>query len=74
MIYRVSVLNDIDELSRTSCCLPQYIRKGIAMSSFILGRCLELGHGIDKDPNQAVMMYKKVKINEFYNERIKFNF
>ncbi|CAF3755677.1 unnamed protein product [Rotaria socialis] len=56
---RVSALNDINELSRASCCLPQYICKGIAIASFILGRCLELGHGIKKDSNQAIMMYKK---------------
>ncbi|CAF0728077.1 unnamed protein product [Adineta steineri] len=56
---RVSVLDNIDELSRISCCLPQYIRKGIAISTFILGRCLELGYGIKKDPSQSVLMYKK---------------
>ncbi|CAF0842734.1 unnamed protein product [Rotaria sordida] len=56
---RVSVLDNIDELSRASYCLPQYIQKGIAISTFILGRCYELGHGIKKDPNQAIIMYKK---------------
>jgi TPR repeat protein len=62
-LFRVSALDNIDELSRTSCCLPQYIRKGIAMSTFILGRCLERGLGIKKDSEQAVLMYKKVKLN-----------
>ena len=63
-------MDNIDELSRVSCCLPQYIRKGIAISTFILGRCLELGYGIKKDPKQSVLMYKKVRINKFYDELI----
>ncbi len=56
-------MDNIEELSRASCCLPQYIRKGIAMSTFILGRCLELGLGLKKDPRQAMIMYKKVKFS-----------
>jgi TPR repeat protein len=55
-------LDNIEELSRASGCLPQYIRKGIAISTFILGRCYERGYGVKKDPNEAVLMYKKVKI------------
>jgi TPR repeat protein len=54
-------LDNIEELSRASGCLPQYIRKGIAIATFILGRCFERGYGVKKDPNQAVLMYKKVK-------------
>ncbi len=65
-------MDNIDELSRVSCCLPQYIRKGIAISTFILGRCLELGHGLKKDPHQAVVMYKKVKLNIICDEIIRF--
>lgn len=65
--FRVSALDNIDELSRASCCLPQYIRKGIAISTFILGRCLELGLGLKKDPNQAVNLYKRVKLNIIFN-------
>ncbi|CAF1322352.1 unnamed protein product [Adineta ricciae] len=56
---RVAALDNIDELSRISCCLPQYIRKGIAIAIFILGRCLELGLGIQKDTTQSALMYKK---------------
>lgn len=57
-------MDDIEELSRASGCLPQYIRKGIALSTFILGRCFERGLGITKDPSQAISMYKKVNIFE----------
>jgi len=65
-------LDNIDEISRASCCLPQYIQKGIAISTFILGRCFELGHGVKKDSNQAVLMYKKVEINIIYSKIIRF--
>ncbi len=65
-------MDNIEELSRASSCLPQYIRKGMAISTFILGRCLELGHGMAKDRQQAVAMYKKVKINVIYHEIIRF--
>jgi TPR repeat protein len=57
---RMSVLKDLDELSRASCCLPKYIHKGIAMATFILGRCLQRGLGIKQDTRQAEVMYKKV--------------
>ncbi len=65
-------MDNIDELSRVSCCLPQYIRKGIAISTFILGRCFELGYGIKKDPKQSILMYKKVRINVIGDEFIRF--
>ena len=61
-LFRVSALDNIEELSRASCCLPEYIRKGIAISTFILGRCLERGLGLKKDPSQALVLYKKVKV------------
>ncbi len=65
-------MDNIDELSRVSCCLPQYIRKGIAISTFILGRCFELGYGIKKDSKQSILMYKKVRINAIGDEFIRF--
>jgi len=65
-------LDDIEELSRASGCLPQYIRKGIALSTFILGRCFERGLGITKDPSQAISMYKKVNIFERKNKQTLF--
>ena len=58
--FRVSTFDNIEELSRVSCCLPEYIRKGIAMATFILGRCFERGHGVKQDGHQAVALYKKV--------------
>ena len=58
-------MDNIEELSRASGCLPQYIRKGIAIATFILGRCYERGCGVKKDPNEAVLMYKKVKFDNF---------
>lgn len=60
VFYRVIALNDIDELARISSCLPTYIKKGIAIAAFILGRCFHLGHGIKPDPQEALVMYKKV--------------
>lgn len=58
--FRVCALNDVDELARVSCCVPQYIRKGIAIASFILGRCYERGLGVKQDSKQGIAMYKKV--------------
>ena len=69
----MSALDNIEELSRVSCCLPEYIRKGIAISTFILGRCLERGLGLKKDPNQALVLYKKVRAREMSSIMRKFD-
>lgn len=67
---RVSGLSDIEELSRVSCCLPTYIKKGIAIAAFILGRCFERGHGIPKNHHQAIVMYKKVGLSICFFDRV----
>lgn len=58
--FRVCALDNIEELARVSCCVPQYIRKGIAIASFILGRCFERGLGVKNESEHAISMYKKV--------------
>ena len=63
LIFRVSQLSDIELISRETDCLPSYIRKGIAMSSFYYARCLHEGHGAKKDELEAKKFYSRVSID-----------
>ncbi|CAF0892202.1 unnamed protein product [Didymodactylos carnosus] len=59
LAQKLICLDNVEELSRATCCLPQYIKKGIALSAFVLGRCYELGNGIKPDSKQALKYYRQ---------------
>ncbi|XP_060076597.1 LRP2-binding protein-like [Ylistrum balloti] len=56
---RVSQFSNIDQIAKETDCLPSYIRKGISTGCFYYARCLEEGHGVKKDKDEAKMYYSK---------------
>lgn len=59
-MYRVAELSNIEHIARETKCLKSYIAKGIALASFTLARCLDLGKGVEKDSKEAKKFYKRV--------------
>ncbi|XP_014800995.1 PREDICTED: LRP2-binding protein-like [Calidris pugnax] len=57
---RITENEDIDVVAKVTDCLPAYVAKGVAMATFYLGRCLQLGRGIQQDPAAANEYYSKV--------------
>ena len=62
LINRVSQFHDVDLIAKEIDCLPNYVAKGIAMGCFYYGRCLEEGHGVKRDKEEAKKCYSKVGI------------
>lgn len=62
LLSRVSQLSDVDLIAKETDCLPNYIRKGIAMACFFYARCLHEGHGIQADGEGAKKLYSRVCI------------
>ncbi|OWF38358.1 LRP2-binding protein-like [Mizuhopecten yessoensis] len=56
---RVSQFSDIDQIAKETDCLPNYIRKGIGLGCFYYARCLEEGHGVKQDKEEAGKCYSK---------------
>ncbi|XP_022098362.1 LRP2-binding protein-like isoform X2 [Acanthaster planci] len=56
---RVSQLDDVEELSKETDCLPAFVAKGIALGCFYYARCLHLGHGVKKDKDLAQKYYSR---------------
>ncbi|XP_076147953.1 LRP2-binding protein [Alosa pseudoharengus] len=56
---RISEYQDICAIARETECLPEFVAKGIAMSLFYYGRCLQLGHGTPQDRAQAELCFTK---------------
>ncbi|NXP08519.1 LR2BP protein, partial [Thinocorus orbignyianus] len=50
---RVTQNEDIDGIAKVTDCLPASVAKGVALASFYLGRCLQLGWGLQQDPVAA---------------------
>ncbi|NWW42326.1 LR2BP protein, partial [Pedionomus torquatus] len=53
---RITENDDIDGVAKLTDCLPAYVAKGVAMAAFYLGRCLQLGRGLQQDPAAANKM------------------
>ncbi|NXS95717.1 LR2BP protein, partial [Jacana jacana] len=56
---RITETDDIDGVAKRTGCLPTYVAKGVAMAAFYLGRCLQLGRGLQQDPAMANKYYSK---------------
>lgn len=56
---RVSQFSDVDLIAKETECLPNYIAKGIAIGCFYYARCLQEGHGVKKDKDEAKMYFSK---------------
>jgi hypothetical protein len=62
--FRVTLLTDIEKISEDTSCMKAFIKKGIAIASFIYARCLHLGRAVKKNEQMASNYYKLVK---FFN-------
>lgn len=52
--------DDVEKIAKTTDCLPFYVARGLAMASFYLARCFQLGLGIQQDAAEAKKYYSKV--------------
>ena len=59
--YRVSQLDNPEQIAAETDCLPSFVAKGIAMACFYYARCLHLGLGIKKNEELAKQFYSKVR-------------
>ena len=66
LFHRAICITDAEKVAEATGCLVHYIRKGIAMSCFVYGRCLAKGYGIDRDKQTALEYYAKVTIISLY--------
>ena len=63
LIYlRVTLLTDIEKISEDTACMKAFIKKGIAIASFIYARCLHLGRAVKKNEQMASNYYKLVRV------------
>ncbi|KAJ6668590.1 hypothetical protein lerEdw1_012072 [Lerista edwardsae] len=56
---RVTMNDDVEKIAKTTDCLPFYIARGLAMASFYLARCFQLGLGTPQDAAEAKKYYSK---------------
>ncbi|XP_062488234.1 LRP2-binding protein isoform X1 [Pezoporus occidentalis] len=56
---RITDHDDINTLAKITDCLPAYVAKGVAMAAFYLGRCLQLGLGVQQDQAAASKHYSR---------------
>ncbi|KAH0616142.1 hypothetical protein JD844_027037 [Phrynosoma platyrhinos] len=56
---RVIEDDDVEKIAKATDCLPFYIARGLAMASFYLARCLQLGRGTQQDTAAAKKYYSK---------------
>ncbi|XP_036406590.1 LRP2-binding protein [Megalops cyprinoides] len=56
---RISTYDDIAAIAKSTDCLPEYIRKGVAMALFYYARCLQLGKGVEKNQEEAKQYFSK---------------
>ena len=52
-------------MAQETDCIFSYIQKGVSLSAFYLGRCLERGTGIKKNIPLAQKYYMKVSFIQF---------
>ncbi|XP_060103294.1 LRP2-binding protein [Heteronotia binoei] len=51
--------DNVEQIAKDTDCMPFYIAKGLAMASFYLARCLQLGLGTKPDAAAAKKYYSK---------------
>ncbi|KAM3831914.1 LRP2-binding protein [Vipera latastei] len=56
---RVTENDNVEKIAEETDCLPFYISRGLAMASFYLARCLQLGRGTQQDITAAKSYYSK---------------
>ncbi|XP_062991519.1 LRP2-binding protein [Elgaria multicarinata webbii] len=56
---RIAENDDVEKIAKTTDCIPFYIARGLAMASFYLARCLQLGLGTQQDLAAAKKYYSK---------------
>ncbi|KAL8207345.1 UNVERIFIED_CONTAM: hypothetical protein K2H54_054910 [Gekko kuhli] len=56
---RVTENDNVEEIAKATDCAPFYIAKGLAMASFYLARCFQLGLGTKPDEALAKKYYSK---------------
>uniref|UniRef100_A0A8D0BU80 LRP2-binding protein n=1 Tax=Salvator merianae TaxID=96440 RepID=A0A8D0BU80_SALMN len=56
---RVTENDDVEGIAKATGCLPFYIARGLAMASFYMARCLQLGLGTQQDLVAAKKYYSK---------------
>lgn len=64
---RVTENDNVEEIAKATDCMPFYIAKGLAMASFYLARCLQLGLGTKPDEALAKKYYSKVSFSILYS-------
>lgn len=57
---RTAENDDVEKLAKATDCIPFYIKRGLAMASFYLARCLQFGLGTQQDLAAAKNYYSKV--------------
>ncbi|XP_063715399.1 LRP2-binding protein-like [Symsagittifera roscoffensis] len=55
--HSLTVLDDLEGLSEQSGCLHHFILQAVCRASFIYGRCLERGVGVQRDTDTAKQYY-----------------
>ncbi|XP_072026131.1 LRP2-binding protein-like [Amphiura filiformis] len=59
LALKVTQIEKIEDISKTTDCLPAFIAKGIALGYFYYARCLDLGQGVKQDNQLAKKYYSK---------------
>ncbi|XP_062856487.1 LRP2-binding protein [Trichomycterus rosablanca] len=62
MAERVWQYEDISAIAELTGCVPEYIRKGIAIALFYYARCLQLGRGVSQNSERAQHYYTKAAL------------
>ncbi|XP_042557224.1 LRP2-binding protein [Dipodomys spectabilis] len=52
-------VHEIPMIAQVTDCLPEFIKRGMALASFYYARCLQLGLGITKDEVTAKLYFSK---------------
>lgn len=55
--FRVVCITDPERAAEETGCLLHYVKKGIALSAFVYGRCLDKGYGVKRDKMEAMKQY-----------------
>ncbi|KAF7248869.1 LRP2-binding protein [Varanus komodoensis] len=58
---RTTENDDVENIAKATDCIPFYIARGLAMTSFYLARCLQLGLGTQQDLEAAKKYYSKAE-------------
>lgn len=69
---RVSRICDLDQEAAQVLqeqFIPHLVHRGIAISCFVLARCLQLGQGIERSEEKAKMYFDKVTWKKLLDDR-----